>query len=160
MKIGVISDTHLDKPTPLLEHVVRTYFGDAEIILHAGDLHRRQVLDVFRGKTLYVVAGNRDDGEVKKWFPERHIIETSGYRIGLVHGWGPPFGINKRVATCFSNVDCIVFGHSHRPFVGRKNGILLFNPGAFCGGIFSLWKRNIGILTLDGEIRAEVIRIT
>ncbi len=159
MKIGVISDTHLSKPTPLLEYVVQTYFSDAEIILHAGDLCKRRVLDVFYGKTLYVVAGNRDDDEVKKWYPQRHVIEASGLKIGLIHGWGPPFGLKERIAACFSHVDCIVFGHSHRPFVGKKNGTVLFNPGAFCGGLFSLWKRNIGILTLDGEIRAEVIRI-
>ena len=160
MKIGVISDTHLQGPTSLLEDVVHTYFNDAEIILHAGDLHTRQVLDVFGDKALYAVAGNCDDDEVKRWFPERQAIEISGFRIGLVHGWGPPFGLVRRVATCFSDVDCIVFGHSHRPFMEKRNGVLFFNPGAFCGGIFSLWRRTIGILTLDEDIKAEVIRIS
>lgn len=159
MKIGVISDTHLNTPTPLLAEVVETYFKDTEIIFHAGDLCKRRVLEVFQGKTLYVVAGNRDDAEVKKWFPPHHVIEISGFKIGLIHGWGPPFGLVKRVGKRFSDVDCIVFGHSHRPVIKKKSGVLFFNPGAFCGDIFSLRRRTIGLLTLDEQIRAEVIRI-
>ncbi len=160
MKIGVISDTHLRKPTPLLERVVDEYFHDSQIIIHAGDVVSPEVLEVFRDKDLYVVSGNRDNDLIQRKYPAKQTIELKGFRIGIVHGWGPAFGLPKRVLSSFENADCIVFGHSHIPVIRHHGSTLLFNPGAFCGGIFSLWRRTIGILTLDEEIKAEVIRIS
>ncbi|MBW1729363.1 MAG: metallophosphoesterase family protein [Deltaproteobacteria bacterium] len=159
MKIGVISDTHLNQPSSLLEKVYRECFHDVDLILHAGDVCRLEVLEVFKDKRLYVVSGNCDDDEVKKRFPDKQVIEAGGYKIGLVHGWGPPFGLWRRVASVFRGVNCIVFGHSHRPMTKRDNGVLFFNPGAFCGGIFSLWQKSVGILYLEKDIEPELIRV-
>jgi len=160
MKIGVISDTHMKKPTPLLERAVEEYFSDAELIIHAGDVVSPDVLGVFGNKSLYVVSGNQDNQVIRRKYPEKQVIEVEGFRIGVVHGWGPPFGLSKRVLSSFENIDCIVFGHSHIPLIRKQDNIFFFNPGAFCGGIFSLWRKTIGILTLEKEIKAEVVRIS
>ena len=50
IKIGVISDTHLSRPTKELEALVTGPFKDAEMILHAGDMTELRVLDAFSGK--------------------------------------------------------------------------------------------------------------
>ena len=159
IKIGVISDTHLKKPTPLLEKAVEGHFHDVDIIIHAGDVVSPEVLEIFRGKTLYVVSGNRDNAQIKRRYPETHTLEIQGFRIGLVHGWGPPFGIQKRVLRCFHDVHCIVFGHSHIPLIKESGGVVLFNPGAFCGGVLSLWRRTIGIIMLNEGIHPEIRRV-
>jgi putative phosphoesterase len=157
MKIGVISDTHLDAPTPLLESTIHNYFKDTDLILHAGDLHSPEVLNAFEGKRVYVVAGNCDGAKVKERFPLTRVITVKGFRIGLTHGWGPPFGLEKRAATAFEDVHCLVFGHSHWAVNHRRNNVLFFNPGAFKGGAFSLWRRSVGLLTLGRDIKGEII---
>jgi predicted phosphodiesterase len=41
--------------------------------------------------------------------------------------WG---GFQRQVLRAFQNVDAIIFGHFHRPFVAWQQDVLLFNPGA------------------------------
>ncbi len=159
MKIGVISDTHLKRPNRKLERIAEDYFQGVDLILHAGDLTTLDVLDVFKGKEVVAVAGNNDSPGVKRRLPVREVIPAGRYKIGLVHGWGLPLGLKGKVTPFFKRVHCIVFGHSHWSTTHRRNGILYFNPGAFSGGITALWRRSIGILTIDREIQARIIRL-
>jgi len=159
MKIGVISDTHLDGPTPLLKIVAGKHFKYVDMVFHAGDIHAPEVLEAFKGKQCYIVAGNRDQPSIKENYPATELIEVKGFKIGLTHGWGFPFGLEKRAASLFEDIDCLVFGHSHWPANHRREGILFFNPGAFIGGIFSLWRKTIGILNVENDIRGEILRI-
>jgi hypothetical protein len=53
----------------------------------------------------------------------------------------------------------VIYGHSHRPANHYRHGVLYFNPGAFCGGIFSLWRRTVGILSVEKAIQGEIIRL-
>ena len=160
MRIGVISDTHLKEPDPLLRKVVTDFFADADMILHAGDIVSIEVLEAFKGHKLVAVAGNKDGADIRKHLPEKEILELGGFRIGLIHGRGPPIGLRKRVASCFHDIHCLVYGHTHWAYNRRnRDGVLLFNPGSFSSGLFSGWRRSIGILTLDREIRSEIIRI-
>lgn len=159
MKIGVISDTHLHETTAELEEAVREHFRDADLILHAGDITSLGVLEAFRGKEVIAVAGNRDAREVKGSVPQKQIVTAGGLKIGLVHGWGAPAGLKKRVASAFYGVQCIVYGHSHWPVNQSQDGILFFNPGAFSAGMFSLWRKSLGVLFVDREIRGQIIRL-
>ncbi len=159
MKIGVISDTHLKGPSPLLKKIAGEYFRDMDLILHAGDLTSLQVLEAFKGKEVIAVAGNNDPPEVKKQLPLKEVISVNHFKIGLTHGWGFPARLERKVTPLFKGVDCIVFGHSHWAANHRTNGILYFNPGSFSDGITSLWRRSIGLLTIDREIRGKIIRV-
>lgn len=160
MKIGVISDTHLDTPSPLLRIVAEKYFRDVDMVFHAGDITAPQVLEAFNKKPCYIVAGNRDQRSIRESYPTKELIELEGFRIALTHGWGFPFGLGKRVSSLFEDIDCLVFGHSHWPTNDRRDGVLFFNPGAFTGGIFSLWRRTVGILSIKKGIHGKIIRIS
>lgn len=159
VKIGVIADTHLKGPHPGLNRAVDHYFSDADLVLHAGDVIAPEVLHVFGDMPLHVVSGNWDGKKGQSNFPEKKLLEVKGFKIGLIHGWGPPFGLDKRVASQFRGVDCIVFGHSHWTMNSMKDGVLYFNPGTFRGDLFSLWRKTIGILWVDDQIRGEIIRL-
>jgi hypothetical protein len=159
VKIGVIADTHLEAPSPELKRVAKELFGDADLVVHAGDIRSQAVLEVFAGKELVAVRGNNDAGPLGDLLPERQVFEAGGHRIGVAHGRGWPFGLPGRVVRRFEDVDCVVFGHSHRPFNERRGGVLLFNPGAFCGGFFALGRRSVGILRAGREIRGEIVRL-
>jgi hypothetical protein len=159
VKIGVIADTHLEAPSRELERVAEEIFGDADLVVHAGDIRSEAVLEVFAGKELVAVRGNNDAGPPGDRLPERRVFEAAGHRIGVTHGRGWPLGLPGRVGRDFEAVDCIVFGHSHRPFNERRGGVLLFNPGAFCGGFFALGRKSVGILRVGREIRGEIVRL-
>ncbi len=158
-KIGVISDTHLTKPNQLLEEVAKVYFKDVDLVLHCGDLITLNVLNAFNGKRVIAVAGNNDRSEVRRTLHHREIVSVNQFKIGLLHGWGWPIGLEKRIDNHLKGIQCLVYGHSHWPANHPRNGILFFNPGSFSGGPFSLWRRTIGLLTVDKDIRGEIIRI-
>jgi putative phosphoesterase len=156
MKIGVISDTHSHGPTDALIRIARGAFSEVSLILHAGDLTSMSVLDVFSDKQVISVCGNKDRRPTADFLPEKQVLNINGYRIGLVHGSGPKKGIEERVVQCFTDVHCIVFGHTHKPKNCIHNGILLFNPGAFSGTRFLKRHPTAGILTIGDGISGHI----
>ena len=157
MKIGVISDTHLIEPSVELERIVLAHFNDADMILHAGDFVDQRVVDFFRRWNLIAVCGNMDTGEIRSSLPEKRTIDVSGFKIGLIHGWGSPIGLEKRVKAQFPPLDCLIYGHTHHPANHKRGGLFFFNPGSptrsFTG------RNTIGILTLGKEIKGEIIKV-
>jgi len=116
----------------MLEHVLEDLFRDADMILHAGDIVSRRVLERLDERDVIAVCGNMDDYEVAGLIPQVRVVEAAGIRIGLIHGWGSSEGLAHRVASRFSenSPDIVVYGHSHIPFWGTVRGQRLFNPGS------------------------------
>jgi putative phosphoesterase len=127
--LGVISDTHLLEalvPEPIIEA-----FRGADIILHAGDVVAKPVIEqLSEVADTVAVKGNMDQGDVIRILQESRIVNVQGFKIGLTHGYGPPWGMMKKVRKMFDDVDCIIFGHTHQPMVEVNDGILFFNPGS------------------------------
>jgi hypothetical protein len=103
------------------------------------------------------VAGNMDLPAVTSVLPDKLVVEVEGKLIGLIHGWGPPAGIERRVLSSFSGVDVVVFGHTHRACVEESGGVLLVNPGTPNDRRFSE-RLSYAILTIeDGRVKAEMV---
>lgn len=151
MKIGVISDTHVQtiEDIPL---AIMAALEDVDFIIHAGDITERAVLEGFREiGEVKAVYGNMDSGELKRMLPDKRIIDVEGRQIGLAHGSGGPWGMEERVRLLFGEVDVIIFGHSHLSFNEYIRGTLMFNPGRA--------RDSFGILTIEKEIKAEILRV-
>ncbi len=159
MQIGVISDTHMTGADDGLRRVASEVFRKAAFILHAGDLTRAGVLEAFGEKPCHAVCGNMDRGKASETLPRKQVVTAAGRRIGLIHGWGSPFGIEERVLREFSDVHAIVFGHTHKPACRWINGVLLFNPGAYSGSLLLKRNRSVGILMVEDSLEAVHIRI-
>jgi putative phosphoesterase len=129
-----------------------------EMVLHAGDLVDLAVLTMFGKRDVRAVSGNMDPASVREVLPERLTLELGGLRIGLVHGWGTPSGLEDRLLKAFDQVHCLIFGHSHQPVNRVRNGILLFNPGSATDRRFSSFN-SLGILDISGGIRGEIITL-
>jgi hypothetical protein len=108
-------------------------------------------------KELIAVCGNMDSREIQKAFPEKRIIELKGFKIGLIHGGGPPFGIESRIRGEFDEVDAIVYGHSHAPANHQVKNIIFFNPGSPTRSF--IHRATVGILHLGEKIEGEIIKI-
>jgi len=151
MRIGVISDTHVktfdELPAPII-----TALAGVDLIVHAGDFTERPVLEGLRRLgAMKAVCGNMDSAELKRTLPQKELFIVNGKKIGLIHGWGAPWGIADRVREKFSDVAIIIFGHSHQTCNQYIGGSLLFNPGRA--------SDSFGLLTIDDEVRAEIIKV-
>ena len=161
MKIVAISDTHLkgDKfelPSRLLDEL-----QSAEMVLHTGDFVEASVFERLAGFCeLRAVHGNMDSAELKSSLPQTRVEVIEGVRIGLIHGFGGPRGLETRVKTRFksASLDVLVFGHSHQAMNRRQEGLLLFNPGSPTDKSFAL-SQSFGILVVkDGDVKGEIVR--
>jgi putative phosphoesterase len=150
MRIAVLADTHVH----MLEHLPKKIIdalSTVDLIIHAGDFTDVQVLkELKRLGEVKAVQGNMDSTELKTILPVREIVEIENKRIGITHGSGSPWGIEKRVRKIFESnqIDIIIYGHSHRSQNKVINDILFFNPGKATD--------SFGILTIDGGAKGEI----
>jgi putative phosphoesterase len=150
MKIGVIADTHIPDLRRSLPARVMDIFSSVEIVLHAGDITELSVLQQLQEQVslTFAVYGESDSAEVRGFLQESQVLEFGGLRVGLIHGqrdartelgarlarllrretYTPEYF--QYLAGRFSNVDAIVFGHTHVPHAKIHDGIFFFNPGS------------------------------
>jgi putative phosphoesterase len=151
MRIGVLTDTHMQRARDLPGEIRRA-FSEVDMIVHAGDI---VTLDVYEGlksiRETIAVRGNMDLYEVKRLLPEKEEIKVCDKRIGIIHGWGAPQGITERIRDRFDRVDAIIYGHSHTEMNRKIEGVLFFNPGR--GSL------HYGILEVDDDIRGQIYDI-
>lgn len=158
MKIGVISDTHIRSSAKLLPNIIYKVFEGVDIILHAGDILIDEVIiELETIAPVYVVAGNNDDYDMLEKYGAKRIIAVNGKRIGLTHGSsrGRTY-MNAYSEFAKDNVDCVVYGHSHKPHNEVIDGILFFNPGSPTSRRFEP-RYSLGLLYVDKDIKGEII---
>ena len=128
----VISDTHISAET--LDKVPEAVWNaarQADVILHAGDVMCRELLDrLAEFAPVHAVLGNNDVGRIDG-LPETAELELDGVRVAMIHDSGARKGREARMHRRFHEADVVVFGHSHAPVnLTAETGQLLFNPGS------------------------------
>ena len=151
MRIGLISDTHgLLRP-----EAVAALQGCAQII-HAGDIGKPQVLDGLRAiAPLEAIRGNIDTADWAQVLPERLDLRIGGLTLHVLHDL-KQLDIDPLAA----GVDVVIAGHSHKPKVERRDGVLYVNPGSAGPRRFSL-PISLALLELnDGDAQVELISLS
>jgi uncharacterized protein len=148
--IIALSDSHASTIRQLpqqLADALRT----ADVIIHAGDHTEMSLFDELRAiGEVAAVAGNMDSTALKARLPHRQLLSIGGKTVGIVHGSGAPAGIVQRVRALFpENPALIVFGHSHVPFIGVEDGVLMVNPGPAATGY--------AVITVDVKATAQLM---
>ena len=149
MTLGLIADTH-DYFDPRIGEL----FSGVDHILHAGDICSWPVLNRLEQiAPVTAVLGNNDHGLDLR---ETEIAELGGKRFLLHHILVPAAltpTVQRRVASARPEV--IVFGHSHRRFHEKLDGILFVNPGYAGKRRFDL-RRSVALLQIETEgVRVE-----
>jgi putative phosphoesterase len=150
-RVILVADTHIPKVGPAMPSRLLQECEGADLILHAGDLIEMSVMEKLSSlaPTRAVVG--------KSLLPDKTVVEVEGKLVGLIHGWGPPMGIERRVLSRFSGVDVVVFGHTHKALVDERKGTMLVNPGTPNDRRFSD-RLSYAVLTIaNGIIEAEII---
>ena len=120
-RLGVISDTHGYLPPRALD-----VFRDVDAILHAGDIGSQEILHALaRIAPILAVRGNMDSGPWADALAEKESIQAGDSFIHLIHDL-----LKLRKQTVTNECLAVVSGHTHRPSVGAKNGVLYVNPGS------------------------------
>jgi putative phosphoesterase len=156
MKIGVLSDTHLTEVTPAFEKIIEEYFQEVDLLIHAGDMVGLAVYRFLSAFPLEAVQGNMDELPLREELPLKKTLTLGAFKIGLVHGWGSPLGLEERIHREFPEVNAIIYGHSHLPVNHWQNGQLFFNPGSTSGYGH---RPTIGYLHLTSELTGEIIHV-
>ncbi len=150
MRIGVISDTH-----GLLRPEAIAALQDVDRILHAGDVGDPGILDrLCEIAPVTAVRGNVDRGPWAALLPETELVEVEGVAIYVLHDLAQ-LDLKPESA----GIRVVIYGHSHRPKIEDKNGVLFFNPGSAGPRRFHL-PVSIGILEIsDGNLRQQLINM-
>jgi len=142
MEIGVISDTH-----GLLRPEVLQLFKGVEQILHAGDIGTPEVIDRLRRiAPVRAIRGNNDTAPWAERFPETDLVHIRGVAIYLIHDLK-----EMRSKPPSQPVDVVISGHSHRPLIDLRDGVLFLNPGSAGPRRFKL-PISIARLTVEGSV--------
>ncbi len=156
--VGCVSDTHIPQRARHLPGELFEALEGADLIVHAGDLVTSDVLAELEPLArVEAVAGNMDPESLPAGLGRTALIEIGPWRIGLVHGdRGPGSTTPERALATFEGlgVDVIVFGHTHRPLVEIREGILLVNPGSPTDCRAAPWP-SFGLLTLPGPVKSR-----
>ncbi len=161
MKILVLSDTHVPRMARDIPKAVYAEIEKADLIMHAGDFVEMSFFKKLSNlKTTVAVYGNMDSRELTSALKAKEIVEAGKFRIGLIHGWGSPDGLAERILEEFKGekLDCIVYGHSHRPMNETIEKVLFFNPGSPTDKIFAPYN-SYGMIETDGKLTAKIVKL-
>jgi putative phosphoesterase len=150
MLIGLISDTH-----GLLRPEAVAALGGSDLIVHAGDIGKPEVLDRLRSVApTFAVRGNIDTEVWAASLPKTEVVEAGPLLLWVLHEIAQ-LDLDP-VAAGFAGV---VFGHSHRPSIATRDGVLYVNPGSAGPRRFRL-PVTVARLDVSGKsIRPEIVEL-
>jgi len=120
VRIGVLSDTH-----GLLRDEVVAAFPVVDLIIHAGDVGSPDILDALEAiAPVVAVRGNMDRDDRPGTLPKTEMVRIGSGFIYVLHNL-----YDLDLVPEAADVLAVVSGHTHKPSVIKKNGVLYLNPG-------------------------------
>lgn len=148
--IGLISDTHgLVRPQAL------DALTGVDLIIHAGDIGAPEVIDnLKRIAPVVAIKGNNDRGNWAKSLPDTKLVKTADAKLYIIH--------NVKELDCdpvARGIQVVISGHSHKPSVINRDGVLYVNPGSAGPRRFKL-PIAVGKLRVEGmNVKPEIIQL-
>ncbi|SRR5258708_1850245 len=151
MLVGLVSDTH-----SLVRPEIFGALEGVELILHAGDVGGRAVIDELAAiAPVRAVYGNTDVSGEPGLKPQL-VLDLAGLSVHVSHGHELGTPTPARLLTRYA-ADIIVFGHTHRPLVERSGARLVINPGAAGPRRFNLQPSIARMRVERGQADVEII---
>lgn len=150
MRIGVISDTH-----GLLRPAAIDFLRGSDAIIHAGDIGDAAILRRLAALApLTAVRGNNDTGDWARQVPDTEVLQIGQVSIYVLHDLAA-----LDLSPEASGFHAVVSGHSHRPRVERRDGVLYLNPGSAGPRRFTLPIAAAEIIVEGTSLRARVVEV-
>jgi putative phosphoesterase len=148
--LGVISDTH-----GLLRPEALDALRGSDMIIHAGDVGKPEVIDrLGEVAPTHVVRGNIDNGSWAAALPMTELVTLGKHRLFVLHDLS-----QLDVDPAAAGFAAVVFGHSHRPSIETRSGILFLNPGSAGPRRFKLPVTIARVKTSGQRLRADIVEL-
>ena len=119
--LGIISDTH-----GLVRPKVLSALRGCQLIIHAGDIGTPDVIDILiKIAPVVAVRGNTDKGEWAKKYHLTNTVMLGDKSFYILHDLNM---LDFVPGTAGFNA--VISGHTHKPLVERRDGVLFLNPGS------------------------------
>lgn len=152
LRVGLVADSHVGEFITRMPDWVPDALEGCDLILHAGDLSVRSVLDELDAiAPVRAVRGDHDRDADD--LPAQLIVTVGGWRIGLTHGaWNRAWDattvaraavtgntswqrrLDAELSARLGAVDAVVYGHWHLPRIATDGPVMAICPGAVCPG--------------------------
>jgi len=147
-RIGLISDTH-----GLLRPEAAAFLRGSDAIVHAGDICDPRILDILAGiAPLTAIRGNNDRGPWAEALPQTALVQ-----LGCIHVYAVHDIADLDIDPAAAGVRVVVTGHSHKPVIDERDGVLHVNPGSAGPRRFRLPISAGEILVDAGRVSARVV---
>jgi uncharacterized protein len=149
-KIGVIADTH-----GLLRPEALEILKGSNLIVHAGDVGKPEVLEALQELAPVVaVRGNVDKGVWSQTLPLSQAIEVGQTWLYVLHDL-----FDLDIDPGAAGFSAVIFGHSHRPSLDTRKGVMYLNPGSAGPRRFHL-PVSLAVIELTGKnLRPQLIEL-
>jgi len=151
LRVGLLSDTH-----GLLRAEARAFLTGCDYIIHGGDVGAAAILEDLEALApLIAVRGNNDDEPWADNLRETELIRLGGVFVYVIHDLA-----KLNVDPTALGIRAVICGHSHKPLIDERAGILYINPGS-CGPKRFKLPVSVGELLVEGEnVRARIIELS
>jgi uncharacterized protein len=148
--LGVISDTH-----GLLRPQAVAALRGSDLIIHAGDVGDAAIIAELRvAAPVFAVRGNIDTEPWAKRLPASDVVEVGQLLFYVLHNIAD-LDLDPPTA----GFAAVVYGHSHRPAIERRDGVLYLNPGSAGPRRFKL-PVTVARVTISGsEMWPEIVEL-
>lgn len=150
MRIGLLSDTH-----GLLRPQAIAFLRGCDHLIHGGDIVDASILGTLRELApLTAVRGNNDVGPWAELLHDTESVELGGIAIYVIHDL-QQIAIDPAAA----GIRVVVSGHSHRPLIEERGGVLYANPGS-CGPRRFTLPISAAELTIErGRVTGRIVEL-
>src|SRR6202051_4812462 len=151
LRVGLVADTH-----GLLRPGARAFLVGCDYIIHGGDIGEPKILDELAVMApLIAVRGNNDTQPWAAHLPATELIRVGNVFVYVIHNLAE-LDIDPGAA----GIRVVVSGHSHKPMVDERDGILYVNPGS-CGPRRFKLPISVGEVIVSGSaVNARIVDLS
>jgi uncharacterized protein len=120
-QIGLISDTH-----GLVRPEVSAILRGVDLVFHTGDIGKPEVLDALREiAPVYAIKGNNDRAAWARGIPDVMNVAVGKLKFYLIHALQ-----DLDIDPASAGFQAVISGHSHKPSITTRDGVLYLNSGS------------------------------
>jgi putative phosphoesterase len=150
IRVGLISDTH-----GLLRPQAVAVLQGSDFIVHGGDIGDAGILEALGAiAPLTVVRGNNDREAWAAGIPETDFLRAAGVLVYAIHDLS-----RIDIDPAAAGVRVVVSGHSHKPRIEERGGVLYVNPGSAGPRRFKLPIAVAELIVVGNGVTARIIEL-